>query len=166
MRAGAEVDEVAVLETRDVLAFRDLVDEVEFEARGIAGALGEAAQAAAFRHGDGFGAGDGAVLELLVVLGDFLHLGFDLLEVVRGDPVGHVEVIVKAALDGRAVGELGVWPQLENGRGHDVGAGMAEPLQVGHLLAFVEGLAFGHGLMVTGAGRLGQPRINPGTSRG
>ena len=30
--AGAEVDEVAVLEAGDLLAFRDLVDEVELEA--------------------------------------------------------------------------------------------------------------------------------------
>jgi hypothetical protein len=32
VRAGAEVDELAVLETRDFLAFGDLVDEVELEA--------------------------------------------------------------------------------------------------------------------------------------
>jgi hypothetical protein len=32
MGAGAQVDEVAVLETRDFLAIRDFVDEVELEA--------------------------------------------------------------------------------------------------------------------------------------
>ena len=52
--AGAEVDEVAVLEARDLLAFGDLVDQVELEARRVARAFGESAEAAGFGHRFGF----------------------------------------------------------------------------------------------------------------
>jgi hypothetical protein len=121
--------------------------------RGIAGALGEAAEAAAFGHRLRFVAGDRLALELLVFLGDLLHLGLDFLEVVRSDPVLHVEVVVETVLDRRAVGELGVRPDAQDGGGHDVGAGVAEALQVGHLLAFVEGLAVVHGGLLALLGR-------------
>ena len=145
MWARAEIDEVAILETRDLFAFGDLVDEVEFEAGRIAGAFAEAAETAGFGHGFRFIAGDRLVFEFLVFLGDFLHLRLDFFEVVRSDPVLHFEIVVEAIFDRRAVGELGVRPNAQDGGGHDVGAGMAEPLQVGHLLALVESLAVVHG---------------------
>ncbi|MGC4014774.1 MAG: hypothetical protein QM755_09715 [Luteolibacter sp.] len=82
-------------------------------------------------------------LELLVLLRDLLHLRLDFLEVVRGDPVLHFEVVVETALDRRAVGELGVRPDAQDGGGHDVGAGVAQAFQIGHLLALFESLPFG-----------------------
>jgi hypothetical protein len=117
----AEVDEVAVLEAGDLLALWDLVDEVQLEARGIARTLAEAAETAALRHGLRLLAGNRLVFELLVLLGDLPHLRLDLLEVVRCDAVLHLEVIVEAVLDRRAVGELRVRPQPEDGGGHHVG---------------------------------------------
>ena len=110
---------------------------------GLPGALGESAEAAAFRHRLGFLAGDRLVFELLVLLGDLLHLRLDFLEIVRRDAVGHVEIIVEAVFNRRAVGELRVRPEAQDGGGHHVGGGVAEPLEVGHLGAFVESLAFG-----------------------
>ena len=144
MRAGAEIDELAVLETRNLFAFGDLVDEVEFETGWVARAFGEATEPSRFRHGFRFFTRDRLVFELLVFLGDLAHLRLDLFEIVRGDAVLHFEIIVEPGLDGRAVGELRVRPDAQDGGGHDVGAGVPEPLQVGHLLAFVEGLAVGH----------------------
>ena len=137
MRAGAEVDEIAVLETGDLLAFGDLVDEVELEAGGVSGAFSEAAEASAFRHGLRFLAGDRLVVELLVLLGDLLHLRLNFLEIIRGDAVSHFEIVVETILDGRAVGELGIGPDAEDGGGHHVRGGVAHALEVGHLGAFV-----------------------------
>ena len=51
-------------------------------------------------------------------------------------------VVIKAVLDRRAGGELGIGPDAQDGRGEHVGAGMADALQFGHLRAVVEGFAF------------------------
>ena len=74
---------------------------------------------------------------------DFLfHLGLDLLKILRRDAVGKLDIVIETVLDGRAGGELGVGPEPENGGGHDMGAGMAQALQVGHFLAVVQCLSF------------------------
>ena len=135
--AGAEIDEIAVLEAGDLFSLGDLVDEVELEAGGVPGAFSEAAEASGFRHGFGILAGDRFVFELLVLLGDFLHLLLDFLEIVGGDAVLHFEIVVEAVLNWRAVGELRVGPDAEDGGGHDVRGGVAHALEVGHLVAFV-----------------------------
>src|SRR5690606_541750 len=96
MRPGAEVDELAVLETGNLLAFGNLVDQVELETARIARAFGKTAETAAFGHRPGLVPGNDLALELLVLLRDLLHLRLDLFEVLRGDPVLHVEVVVKA----------------------------------------------------------------------
>ena len=51
-------------------------------------------------------------------------------------------VVIKAVLDRRAGGELGVGPEAENGRGEHVRAGMADALQLGHLLPVIGRFAF------------------------
>ena len=104
---------------------------------GIPGAFGKAAEAAGFRHGFGFVTGDRLVFELLVFLGDLLHLGLDFLEIVGRDAVLHFEVVVEAVLHRRAIGELGIRPDAQDSGGHDVGGGVAHALEVGHLGAFV-----------------------------
>jgi hypothetical protein len=40
---------------------------------------------------------------------------------------------------------LRIRPDSQDGGGHHVGGGMADPLEVGHLGAFVERFTFGHG---------------------
>ena len=74
-----------------------------------------------------------------------LHFLLDAEKIVRCDAVGEVHVIIKPVIHRRAGGELDVRPEATDGGGHDVGTGMAEPFQIGHLLAFVEGLAVVHG---------------------
>ena len=54
MRTGAEVDELTILETGNFFALGDLVDQVELEARWVAGAFGESAEASGFGHRFGF----------------------------------------------------------------------------------------------------------------
>ena len=120
------------------------LDQIELEAAGIAGTPDQAAETAAFRHGLGFVAADDFLFELLVFLGEFFHLRLDGREIVRGDPVFHVEVIVESVVSGRPIGELRVRPEAENGGGHEVGTGVAQPVQIGHLFAFFEGLAVVH----------------------
>jgi hypothetical protein len=147
VRSGAEVDELAVLEAGDLLAFRNFVDEVELEDAGIARTLAQAAEAAALRHGLGFLAADALPFELLVLLRDLFHLRLDLLEVIRRDAVlRQVEVVVEAVFHRRAVGKLGIRPQAQDGGGHHMGTGVAQAVDVGHLGAFFESFSFGgHG---------------------
>ena len=128
--AGAEVDELAVLEGADLLAFGDLFEQVELEHARVAWALGEAAEATAFREFDRFLARDAFPLELLVLLRDLLHLRLDLLEVIRRDAVLHVEVVVEAVLHRRAVGELGIGPDAQDRGGHDMGTGVTQTINV------------------------------------
>ena len=51
---------------------------------------------------------------------------------------GRLDVVVKPVLDRRPGGELGVGPEAQDGRGQDVGAGMADALQVGHFLPVIQ----------------------------
>ena len=122
VRPGAEVNEVAVLEVGDRLALGDVLEQVELELAGVAGPLGEAAEASALRVGDGLLARDGEFLEDVVGLNLLLHLLLELGEVLGGDAVGAFEVVVEAILDRRPVGELGVRPQTQDGGGQDVSA--------------------------------------------
>ena len=147
VRSGAEVDEVAVSKRADLLAFGNLLQQVEFEGARIARALAEATEATTFRHRDGFLAGDALPVEFLVLLGDLFHLRLDLLKVVRCDAmVRQVKVVVEAVFHRRAVGELGIRPQAQDGGGHHVGTGVPQTVNIRHLGAFFEGLAFGgHG---------------------
>ena len=121
----AEIPEVAVLVDGDGFALGDVADEVEFVLGGLI-AFGESGEAAAVGEGDGFFAGDFDALEGLVLLHDFFHLGLDGFEVVGGEAVLHVDVVVEPRVDGGADGELGVGPEAEDGGGHDVGGRVAE----------------------------------------
>ena len=58
-----------------------------------------------------------------------------------------IDVVVKAVLDRRPGGELRLRPDAQDGRREHMRGGVAEALQVGHLAALLEGLAFvGHGV--------------------
>ncbi|MFM1944957.1 MAG: hypothetical protein RI897_3939 [Verrucomicrobiota bacterium] len=88
---------------------------------------------------------DGDFFEDLVGFDDFFHLGLDGGEVIGGDAVVEFDVVVEAIFDGWSVGELGIGPEGGDGGGHDVGAGVAEPLQVAHAVPVVEGFTiFSH----------------------
>ena len=62
-----------------------------------------------------------------------LHLLLDLRKIFGRDAVAEFHVVIKAVLDRRAGRELGVGPEAQYGGGEDVGAGVSNPLQLGHL---------------------------------
>ena len=63
-------------------------------------------------------------LERQVLLDDLLHLGLDLHEIVRGERLLKVDVIVEAVFNGRADGEFRAGIQSPDSLGHDVGGGV------------------------------------------
>ena len=143
MRPGAEVNEIAVLEIRNRFALGNRFEVVELELAHIAGAFGQSAQPSAFGILDGLFAGDDDFLERVVRLDLLLHLGLDLLEILRRDAVLQIHVVIKSVFDRRTGGELRLGPEPQNGGGHDVRGGMADAFQLGHLRAVVESFAFG-----------------------
>src|SRR5690606_190251 len=60
---------------------------------------------------------------------DLAHARLDLLQIFGGEGFRAVEVVVPAALDHRADGDLGVGPELLHGAGHDMGAVVADQLE-------------------------------------
>jgi len=108
--AGAEVHELAVLVEGDFFAL---------------GNVGEAAQlvallAALLDDGDGLFAGDFLADKGLVLVGDLLHLGLDLQQVVGGEFVVEVDVIVEPGVGRRADVELRLGKEAEDGGRKDV----------------------------------------------
>ena len=132
VRAGAEIDEIAVAIERDLLALGNVLDDIELElarARPRAPSAASRPRAAQRKASsrEHFHALEGVVrLDLL------LHLGLDFLEILGRDAVRQFDVVVEAVLDRRAGGELRFRPEPEDGGGQDVGGGMADALQVGH----------------------------------
>jgi hypothetical protein len=72
-----------------------------------------------------------------VVPGDDLpHPRLDPLQVLRRQGAGQIEIVVEAVLDGRPDPQLALGEHLQDRLGHDVGAGVADPIQpcvlIGH----------------------------------
>ncbi len=67
--------------------------------------------------------------EALAALLDLLHLLLDALEVLRGEGLRDVEVVVEAALDRRADAELRLGEELLHGLGHHVRGGVAQDVE-------------------------------------
>ena len=62
-----------------------------------------------------------------------------------------VEVVVEPVFDGWAGSELGFGPDFQDSCGQDVGGGVAQTFDVGHLLPLFEGFSFfGHGKNLLG----------------
>ena len=136
VRPGAQINEIAVLVVGDRLLLRNVLDDVQFEfARNLAvGQSGEAAFACVFPR---LLARDDPFLEGMIGFDLFLHLLLDFREILGRDAVRKLDVVIKAVLDRRAGGELGVGPEAQDGGGEHVGAGMPDALQFGHLRAVV-----------------------------
>ena len=64
--------------------------------------------------------------EALALLDDLAHPRLDGLQVIGGERLGHVEVVVEAVVDRRADAELGLREQLLHGLGHDVRGRVAQ----------------------------------------
>src|SRR2546428_531450 len=79
------------------------------------------------------------------------------------DAMLKIHIIVETVLDRRPGGELCVGPKFSNGSGHDVSAGMADALQVGHLVALVDIFSFSlhkSRLVVVEALEIKTPRVS------
>ena len=119
-------------------------DDIQLERR-RGSALRQRGQPAAVGIRQRLIAGDFHPLEGMVRLDLLLHLGLDLAEILGGDAVLEIDVVIEAGLDRRPGGKLSVRPEPQNGGRQHVGGGMADALQLGHLLALLRGFAiFGH----------------------
>ena len=131
VRAGAKVDELAILIERNRFAFGDVVEALELEL--LAAFLEERAR---------FVAGLDAFVEGLIFLHDLAHFILDSGEVLRREAMAfQVEVVIKAFVGRRPDVEAGIRPKAQHGSGHDMGCGMANALQFAHPLALIECLA-------------------------
>ena len=92
--AGAEIGEIAVAIDRDLLVFRNVLDDIELEFARV-GARTERAQFTALGHGEGVGAREFDALEGVVGLRFLFHLRLDLPEVLGRDAVRQFDVVVK-----------------------------------------------------------------------
>jgi len=136
VRPGAQIDEVPVLIIGNRLALGNVLEIAELEFTRDR-PLAQRTKPAALRVLHRLFAGDNPFLERMIGLDLPFHLRLDFLEILGRDAVAQFDVVVKTGLDRRAGGELRVGPQAEDGGGHDVGAGMADALEFGHLLAVV-----------------------------
>ena len=69
----------------------------------------------------------------MIGLGLLLHLGLDLFEIFRRNPVPQLEVVIETVLHRRAGGELRFRPDFQNRGREDMRTGMADPFQFRHL---------------------------------
>ena len=123
MRAGAEVDELAVPVEGDGLALGHVRQATELE--GDLAALTEQLL--------GLGPGALETLELLVLLGDAPHLLLDLDQVLGGEVMRQVEVVIETLVGGRADVQLRLWEEPEDGGAQHMGGGVTELLEGSHL---------------------------------
>ncbi len=118
VRAAAEVEPFALIVDLQILSFRDRVDELDL----VAFALGGEDFLGLFARPDLLGEGS-------VARNDFLHLLFDLRQIVRREGLVLGEVVIEAVLDHRADRDLRAGPELLHGFGHDVGRVVADELE-------------------------------------
>ncbi len=109
MSATAEVFEIAGAIECDSLSFPDdLIDELE-----LVGIPSE--------EGAGFRLADLAAAEILPGLEDDAHFFLDCLEMFISDRGGEIEIIVKAIIDSRTDGELGIRIEPEDSSSQEMG---------------------------------------------
>ena len=101
--------------------------------------------------------------EPLALPDDLAHPGLDGLQVLRGERLGHVEVVVEAVLDRRADTQLGLREQLLYGLGHDVRGRMPHdvPAVVAGDAHRLHDVPVGHLV-----GQVAQLAVDPGGDRG
>ena len=118
--AGAQVGELALPIEGDVGVLGQVLNQ--FHLVGLALLLHVA---------DGLLPGQLEALKLELLLADLAHLGLDLLQILLGEGLGAVQVVVEAIVNGRADGQLGIRPQALHRLRQHVGAGVPVGLAVG-----------------------------------
>ena len=138
VRPGAEVEEFAILVVGDLFTLGNGFEVADLEFAWIARAFGQTAEPAAFGILHRLLARDHDFLERMVGLDLLLHLRRDFFEILGGNAVRQVDVVVKTGFDRRTGGELGLGPQAEDGRRQHVGTRVADTLQLGHFGPVIE----------------------------
>ena len=115
VRACAKVNEIALLEEGKLLVLGKVVDQLHLIGLALL-----------FHQRDRLGAGESEALHLKVLLGDLLHLSFQCRQLLLGEGVVAVKVVVEAVLDGRANGKLGVGIQTLYRLCEDMRRGMSQ----------------------------------------
>ena len=141
VRPRAEVDEIAVLEIGNRLAFGNVLDNIELELARH-GPFAQRGQPAFLGVLQRLGARHDHLFKRLVRLDHPLHFLLDLGKILWRDAMRHFHVVIKAVLNRRSGGELGVGPELGDGGGQDMRAGVAEALQFRHLVAIIQRFSF------------------------
>ena len=109
MRAGAQIDKVALLIERDYGVLRQIVDQLDF------------VRLAFFFHVfNGFCSRKLESFQRIVGLRDLFHFFLDLVEVLFAEFVIGIEVVIKSVFDGRSDGQLCVRPEVFDGLRHYV----------------------------------------------
>ncbi len=142
MRPGAEINEIAVLEIRNRLVLGNIREVADFELARITRSLCQSAKSPTLRILQSLFARDDNFFKRLIGFRDRLHFRLDLREIFRRNAVRQFHVVIKTVFHGRPGGELRVWPEFQNRRRENVRAGMAQPFEVGHLVAVVERFTF------------------------
>ena len=118
VRAPAQVDEIALAVQGHLLVGGQVADDLGLELLAL---LEE--------EGDRFVAVPDFTADVFVTAHDLLHALFDRTQVVRGKGRFPVEVVIKAVLDGRTDGHLGVREQFLHRFGHHMGGVVANQFQ-------------------------------------
>ena len=141
VRAGAKIDEVATTIERNFFVGRNVFDDVDLKlARLIA--IAQPGEPAFLSQVERFITRNFRFLERMVRLDLLFHLLLNSREIFGRDSVRQVDVVIKPVLDGRSGGKLRLGPQSQDGRRHDVGAGVPKPFQLAHPIPLVDGFAF------------------------
>ena len=96
-------------------------------------------------------------LQRQLFLDDLLHLGLDLLDVLRGEGLFHVEVVVESFLDGWADGEFGLRVQAFDRLRHYMGRGVPEGF---FAVLVVEGADFQLAVLGDGGAQIGDLAVD------
>ena len=120
MRAGAEVDKLALAVKGDDGILRQIVDELDLIR--LVALLHELQR---------FLARELKTLETQLFLADLAHLGLELFKYLGRKRLGTVKIIIEAVLDGRANGQLHLGVQALHGLGENVAGGVTVGILVG-----------------------------------
>src|ERR1051325_5925414 len=91
MRAGAEVDEIAVAIERDFFVGRNVFDDVDLEFARLR-PRSKSTKFTTFRHGQSLISRNFHALEWMIRFDLLLHLGLNLFEIVGRNPVGKIDI--------------------------------------------------------------------------
>ena len=115
MRAGTEIHELSLLIEADLLALRQILNQLYLIGLTL------------FLHeGDRLVPGLREAHDFQVLLDDLLHLRLDLFKIVRGKRRLKVHVVVEAVRDGGADGQLDARIQTLHRLGHHMAGRMAQ----------------------------------------